>query len=373
MADGAWDGEGGDEDAGEGRVAFTINASWRKSARRESVSGGGWQRIRIMKNRFRSVMLLSLAAIAACVVTRATMVEERRWSVGHERIVISSGSIDREFVLYVPPVHDQAKALPLVVMFHGMGGTAFHSYKETSWSSKAEREGFFVAYPEATRPNPSSEPSLRKNPQAWNDGSGRFHAGEKGVDDVAFIRTLLDSVTKDHNVDTKRIFVAGFSNGASMAFRIGTELSDRVASIAPCAGACWTKALNLSSGVSLCYITGTSDPLNPIDGGFPKLALGGKDQGGQQKPPVQDTIDKWVVALNCADVATRDIAERGVRTRRYGSGRNGAEVEFITVDGLGHHWAGGTSQAPEFLVGKNTDKLNATDVVWEFFVAHPKP
>ena len=183
---------------------------------------------------------------------------------------------------------------------------------------------------------------------------------------------MLDRITADYNIDPKRIYVTGFSNGASMAFRVGSELTDRVAAIAPNAGACWTKDLKLSGCVSLCYITGTSDKLNPLDGGFPKLAFGGKNQGGQKKPPVQDTIEKWVEALECTGTTTSDSTNAGVRTRYYGPSRHGSEVKYITVEGLGHHWAGGTSQAPEFLVGKNSDAIQATDVVWEFFVAHPK-
>ncbi|MEO6753546.1 MAG: plasmid partitioning protein, partial [Chthoniobacteraceae bacterium] len=65
--------------------------------------------------------------------------------------------------------------------------------------------------------------------------------------------------------------------------------------------------------------------------------------------------------------------KNGVHTRRYGPGRDGVEIAFITIEGLGHNWAGGVSQAPEYMVGKNTDKLKATDVVWDFFVNHPAP
>jgi polyhydroxybutyrate depolymerase len=157
-----------------------------------------------------------------------------------------------------------------------------------------------------------------------------------------------------------------------MAFRVGAELPSKVAAIAPHAGACWTEKLQLSRGVSLCYITGTADSLNPLEGGFPKLAIGGTEQGGLKKPAVQETIEKWVQSLECEGKPQRDATTDGVRVRRYGKGRDGAQVDFITVEGLGHHWAGGVGQAPEFLVGKNTTKLNATDVVWEFFSSHPR-
>ncbi len=147
----------------------------------------------------------------------------------------------------------------------------------------------------------------------------------------------------------------------------------RVAAIAPHSGTCWTEDLSLARGVSVCYLTGTADTLNPIEGGFPKLAMGGKDQGGRSKPPVTNMITKWAKVLECDDEPTMEEKASGVLTSRYGRGRNDAEVVCITIDGLGHHWAGGKSQAPEFLVGKNTNKLSATDVIWAFFSRHPAP
>jgi len=291
---------------------------------------------------------------------------------GHQRLNLSVGDREREAILYVPPTYRKSVEVPLVLMLHGMGGTATNSINETGWSKKADEAMFIVVYPEATRPDAESPPSFRTNPQAWNDGSGRFHAAEQQIDDVAFIEALIDHVVKDYAIEPKRIYVAGFSNGASMAFRVGAELPSAVAAIAPNAGACWMEKLQLSHGVSLCYITGTADSLNPLEGGVPKLAIGGRDRGGLKKPAVQQTIEKWVQALECDGKPERDTTTDGVRVRRYGKGRDGAEVDFTTVEGLGHHWAGGVSSAPEFLVGKNTKHLNATDVVWEFFSSHPK-
>jgi polyhydroxybutyrate depolymerase len=291
---------------------------------------------------------------------------------GHQRLNLSVGDREREAILYVPLKYRKSVEVPLVFMLHGMGGTATNAIKETGWSKKADEAMFIVVYPEATRPDAKSPPSLRANAQAWNDGSGRFHAAEQQIDDIAFIEALVDRVVKDYSINPKCVFVAGFSNGASTAFRVGAELPSKVAAIAPNAGACWTENLRLTHGVSLCYITGAADTLNPLEGGFPKLAIGGKEQGGRKKPPVQETIGKWVKALNCEEKPDRDTTTNGVRVQHYGKGRDGAEVEFTTVESLGHHWAGGAGQAPDFLVGKNTKNLNATDVVWEIFSSHPK-
>ncbi len=325
--------------------------------------------------RRRPIYLLILLGLITGGVAWAKVQAERARAIppGHQELSLKVGNLERSFLLHVPQTYQQSKPLPLVIMLHGMGGTALHSQRETGWSSKADAEGFIVVYPDATRPDPAQPPSLRKNPQAWNDGSGRFHAAERNIDDVAFIAAILDSLENSYSIDPKRIYVTGFSNGASMTFRLGAELADHVAAIAPHSGTCWTEVLSPAAAVSVCYLTGTSDTLNPIEGGFPKLAMGGKDQGGRSKPPVTNMIAKWAKLLECADQPIIEETDSGVRTSRYGQGRDDAEVLCITIEGLGHHWAGGKSQAPEFLVGKNTDKLSATDVIWAFFSRHPAP
>jgi polyhydroxybutyrate depolymerase len=292
---------------------------------------------------------------------------------GHFFLTLSINNETRRCLVHIPSQYDKNKPMPLVLMLHGMGGSAMNSFRETGWSAKADTEGFLIAYPEATRPDASAPPSLKANPPAWNDGSGRFHAAERNTSDVSFLRDLIKKLTSEYAIDPKRVFITGFSNGASMALRAGAELSDCVAAIAPHSGACWLETVKPASDISVCYITGTEDSLNPMEGGFPKLAMNRREQGGKPKPPVLSSISTWTKALGCTNIPTFDETDNGVRTRRFGPGRNGATVELITIAGMGHHWAGGVAQAPEMLVGKSSNKLKATDAVWKFFRQHPKP
>jgi polyhydroxybutyrate depolymerase len=202
----------------------------------------------------------------------------------------------------------------------------------------------------------------------WNDGSNRYFSGRDEPDDVGFLAAVLDELSERFAADSQRVYATGFSNGASMAFRIGAELSDRIAAIAPVAGSCWLDQIALQRPVPLCYITGSADPLNPLDGGSTKIIFGGSETiRSKPKPPVRDAIVRWAAANGCPDVATRICETDGVRTEIFGPGRHGTNVVYITVDGLGHVWPGGQSPLPESVVGKTSDKLQATDVIWEFF------
>jgi polyhydroxybutyrate depolymerase len=291
---------------------------------------------------------------------------------GRHTVTLAVDGLERTYVVHVPPSYAPTTQSALVVMLHGGGGTATAAIWETGWTERADKAGFLAVFPNAMSRDPSRRSSFAGNPQLWNDGSGRFYPGQNATDDIRFITVLLDDLSSRFSVDKRRVFVTGFSNGASMSFLVGARLSNRIAAIAPVAGACWLEPVMLKRPVPMLYITGKADPLNPIEGGVPRLATGGSDRvRAKPKPPVRESILKWARALDCpmTPVSVSDV--NGVRTETYGPGRNGAEVVYITVDGLGHTWAGGRSLLPESIVGGTSDRINATEVIWDFFQKHP--
>jgi len=326
-----------------------------------------------MKSRIAVLVISAVVLVLGVPWLRVTVAGFDELPPLHTRMEIPTSQGMRECVIHVPVSCDGSRPAALVIMLHGFGGTALNAVRETGWSAKADREGFIIVYPEATRPDRSRAANFRRNPQAWNDGSGRFHAAAEGVDDVAFIGALIDRIGERFWIDAKRVYVTGFSNGASMAFRLGAELSQRITAIAPVSGTCWVRKLEGVKTVPLCYVTGTADSLNPLEGGYPKLAFGGREQGGAEKPAVQAFIDRWGSALGCAATPILDETADGVRRRRYGSDRQQSALVFVTVEELGHHWPGGERQVAEFLVGRYNQKLKATDEIWNFFRAQRKP
>ena len=316
----------------------------------------------------------SLGLLAILVAARFRSTNTAELPKDHQRCSVETQQGTREYTLFVPSETPSATPRPLVIMLHGFGGTAANAIKETGWSKKATLKNFIVAYGEATRPNRATAPHFRKNPQAWNDGSGRFHASNENIDDVAYVKAVIEHVSQKHSVDSNRIFVTGFSNGASMAFRIGAELAEQVAAIAPVSGTCWMEHPKPRKPISLCYITGTEDSLNPIEGGFPKLAFGGKEQGGAPKPPVQSFIGRWTEALQCTGTIELISIAPGVQQRIYrrppSITTKTSEIYYVTIEGLGHHWPGEVSLMPNILVGNPTKKLIATDLIWDFFESH---
>lgn len=323
----------------------------------------------------RSVLIATLLVglgVTACQSQTITS-RDKHLGSGTHTITLTVNSLTRSYIVHVPNRYDTRTPIPVVVMLHGGGGTAKGAMQETGWTQKADQEGFLAVFPNAMARDPTRPSSFARNPQLWNDGSGRFYPDQKAVDDVKFISAMLDDLSTRFSVDTNRVYLTGFSNGASMAFRLGAELSQRIAAIAPVAGALWLEPLTLKQPVSMCYITGTADPLNVIEGGVPKLATGASDRvRAKPKPPVRDSIIKWAKALGCPTTPTSKTNTNGVTTETYCPRHSDVEVLYIAVDGLGHTWAGGKSLLPERMVGKTSDKISATDVIWDFFQKHAK-
>ncbi|MBA3030502.1 MAG: hypothetical protein FP816_17055 [Desulfobacteraceae bacterium] len=285
-----------------------------------------------------------------------------------QSLTVTVDGVARKYLLHVPDGPMDGAPLPVVFIFHGGGGTAQGTIRETGWIAKADEYSFLAVFPEGMPPFPALPSGFSTNPQRWNDGSGRFNLE---VDDITFVNKILEDLEADFSIDPSRIFATGFSNGASMAFRVGVELSDTFAAIAPVAGALWLEGFNLDEPVSLIYITGTEDTLNPMDGGQPKL-VSGEIINEQEKPPVQEHMDKWSAALGCDQppVGLETIA--GIVGETYANCLEPADVVYYRIEGMGHTWPGGTSLLPESMVGKTSDLMDGTQTIWEFFQDHPK-
>ncbi len=313
--------------------------------------------------------LLSIL-IAGCAHSIQPMAQEMRLGSGDHSLDLRVGDSLRRYIVHVPKRYDGSRPVPIVVMFHGGGGTAKDAMTETGWTEKADQEGFLAAFPEGMSPDPSRPGHFQKNPQTWNDASKRFLSEKMQVDDGAFTRELIDDLKARFNVDAKRVFLAGFSNGSSLAYRLGVELSDRVAAIAPVgsSGLRLADPLVLQRPVSLIAIHGMADRVNPFEGGDVK-GLGRSDI--DRRPPIKDSVERWARMLGFSAKPEMILDKDGVKALHYGVSPKGSEVVFYTIEDAGHTWPGGFSLLPRWLVGKTTNKIKATDVIWEFFAKHP--
>ncbi len=278
-----------------------------------------------------------------------------------ERHTLDTATGPRDFLVRGPAT--MAGPWPVLLFLHGAGATAEWSLEETGWERTALREGFLLVVPEGERADRTRPASFLDNPQLWNDGapSGLVsHAAD--ADDVAFLAAVLDDVQHRYDVDAGRVYVAGFSNGAGMTFRLGAELSQRLAALAPVAGHCWLPDPRPVRAVPTLYLVGGADPLVPLAGGTVRSIWGG---GTHQKPAVWQTLTRWAAALGCPPGPALTTTADG-ETFRYAPGSGGVEFVAQVIADLGHHWPGGVGRLSRRIFGPPNHVVRANQRIWEF-------
>lgn len=315
-------------------------------------------------NDFNLSILILILFFTASACGTTTISDDEITGPGAYRMQLDSDGTTREYIAYLPESFDENLAYPVVFVFHGGGGQAETTFENNNWQEKADDEQFITIFPEGSREDPDEPANFNGNPQSWNDGSGRSAIGavQRDADDIQFIEELIDDLQTRFNINPNNLFATGFSNGASMSFRIGRELPHHFTAIAPVAGSDWLPEVQPETPPDLLYITGTEDPLNPFDGG--NVYLGQQFIG--TKPPVEEMILEWSELHNCSNNASTEI-ESNIRTYSYGCGESPKPVKMLALVGHGHHWPGSTSLLPAFIVGPNATDLDATETIWTFF------
>ena len=320
-----------------------------------------------IRRGMRRASAISSAAIGAIVVALAVAAPLSRAQEVMTTGAFEFGGLERKYSFHVPAAYNGETHCALVIVLHGAGGSGALTLTHNGWIDAADHNGFIVAGPDAEPVRPSQPESFLAKPRAWNDLSRRGSAAHHQVDDVGFIDALITRLASQYRIDPRRIYVTGFSSGASMTLTLGVKLASRIAAIAPVSGQFFLGISTLAAPVSMLYIIGANDPLNPLEGGATSTPW-----GSAVKPPIEKSINAWRKMLKCAERPTILRNSGGVKGISYDPCAGGAVLEFYTVDGLGHVWPGGNSALPARWVGKASNKLDGTGLICKFFAAHKK-
>lgn len=271
----------------------------------------------------------------------------------------------RSYRVHLPPAYAAGQPLPLVLALHGGGGNARSNAIQTGFDVEADRSGFIVVHPDGTG---ESRPLLnalgRGRFYTWNAGSCCGYAVKHQIDDVGFIRALLQQLRRDYRIDARRIYAAGFSNGGMMSYRLACEMSETFAAIGVVSATQTVYEAKPARPVSLIHIHGSADQNVSLGGG-----IGAKALDRTPKPPVLDSIEFWARFNGCGAAELRQ--DGAVRQSRYGGGRDHTEVAFYVIEGGGHAWPGGERLLD--MLDPPSQELAATPLLWQFFAEHPKP
>ena len=268
--------------------------------------------------------------------------------LGESMHTIESGGLDREYHLYVPHKYDPSKPTPLVLNFHGFGSNATQQDLASAMPLKAESADFILATPQAAT-------SLSR----WYVAGTPFELGY--TDDVGFVRDLIAELSRSLCIDPKRIYATGLSNGAAMSSYLGCALNDEIAAIAPVAGSPYSDLCRDKGPMPIAIFHGTGDRVVPFNGGIPGIGA----------LAVPENLKRWAEHNGCNMTLQTEEVASDVTREWYAGCDQGADTELYVIHGGGHTWPG--SKIPLPLLGKTTHSISATDIMWDFFVAHPKP
>jgi polyhydroxybutyrate depolymerase len=289
------------------------------------------------------------------------------------RVSLTVDGRTRTFLVHAPAKADSASAgaYPLVLAFHGGTQSAASMRRISRFNDLSEREGFIVVYPEGVQHH-------------WNDPRGVTAPSKMNVDDVLFVKKIIEHVGRQFPVDPKRIYAVGVSNGGLFSYRLACEMSDTFAAVATVVA-----SMASSSGgrprpvqpISVIAIQGDQDTLVPIEGGIQEWWPNEGERGILES--ADQTRAFWVAHNQCESqpmvTPLPATANDGTCVTRivHSHGSNGTEVIWYIIHGGGHRWP--PNQAPDRIrrfidlrFGLSSKNLEASEVIWQFLKEHPK-
>ena len=277
---------------------------------------------------------------------------------------ITVDGLTRKYLVHAPS--GAREPMPVVFILHGGGSGAWQMELYSNFNRVADREGFLAVYPSGVDGN-------------WNDGRGveGLRAQKEKIDDVKFLRMLVDELAKENKIDRGRVFATGISNGGFMSHRLAAEASDVFAGIAPVSGGlapAIAEKFKPQYPVSILLIHGEADPIVPFAGGEVGFS-GGRKRG--KLIPTTEALAKYVARSGNQGEPTvgtlepeKDDGTSAVVTK-YPDGPGGVKTWYYLVKNGGHTWPGRPPYLPERIIGKASHAFSASETIGQFFMSCP--
>lgn len=177
---------------------------------------------------------------------------------------------------------------PLLLLLHGYSASGFAQDTVFPFSKEVDRLQFLYALPNGTRN------ALGK--RFWNATDACCNFEGVAVDDVGFLRAVIDDVKAAHEVDASAVYLVGHSNGAFLALRAACEASDVVTGVVSVAGAAFEQMPACPGRpIPVLQIHGTADEVIHYDGG---------QTSGGPYPSALGTAERFAARNGCASTRT---------------------------------------------------------------------
>jgi len=268
---------------------------------------------------------------------------------GKNRFTTMVDGTEREYYVHVPQLYKGNVSVPVVFMLHGTSGDGLRFYNISGWKEVGEEENILTVFPSSGKYCIKEDDGTIKHTTKWNafPSNWDFCDGETPLDDIKFLHQIIDELKERYNIDTKRLYVVGFSNGGQMAYRCAFEMSDVFAAVVESAGKGSPVGTPLRN-IPITYQFGNIDrKLFPDPNTIIPLAK--LDSLLQHSPRFMDMASDHTGPFQYSNDYTLSGNTQTTMTATYRSIPAGENREFrlSLIHGLGHHYPNGTNHPLE--------------------------
>ncbi len=282
-------------------------------------------------------------------------------TAGTHQVTFESGGISRSYTIYLPKGYDATRTYPVLLGFHGGFGSAEQFEQSSRLDEKADTYGFIIIYGQGTSWGRIGAP-------VWNAGDccGQAVTSQKNVDDVGYVRNVIQRVDSEYWIDTQRVYATGMSNGAMLSHRLACEASDVVHGIAAVSGTIQISSCTPSRRIPVLMMQGTDDPRVLYNGGTTTGSIQITSQ------PVLEVYAAWARRNGCgatgsphvSSVVARSSDNKSVDLIQYPS--CAVKTVLYRVNGGVHEWPGGNSTSNALEQKKPTQAIDASQIIVNF-------
>ena len=256
------------------------------------------------------------------------------------------------YTVHVPASYTGDAPVPLVIELHGNGSSGAQEERYLDLTEQSDLKGFILALPNGTKGADGK--------RYWNATDMCCSGGTNEPDDSAYLSGLIVELQAAYNINPKRVYFVGHSNGGYMAHRMACDHADQIAAVISLEGSTWKDQSHCtpSAPIAVLEIHGTADRVVKYDG----------QCFGQQHcyPGALETVENWALLNHCSSVpgtqsGTKDLmlaAGNETDTLAYGSCDTGGAATLWIVNGGTH-------------IPPLSDGFN--DAVARYLTAHAKP
>jgi polyhydroxybutyrate depolymerase len=264
--------------------------------------------------------------------------------------------VERSYRVIVPPTLDLASPTRAVMVLHG--NPPIDMEPVTLVGREAADRRFIAVYPTTAYT------------REWVHGCNCTANGLLGVNDVRYFEALLDDLEAAVSGGLEQVFVAGYSNGGMMVYRLACDLPHRFDGFAAVSSGMWTWSMERCGSpdpVELVVFNGTRDPQFPWDG----MRLLVESGAEMVQASIENTVSFWAERNGCLPqpnaLALPDAFDDATSVQEWRWSGCDAELVFYRVEGGGHTWPGSrVTFAP--VLGRNTREIDATSLMLDRFL-----